>query len=137
MTTTPSVQAAVPTGTVSSYAFWAPDGRALAEFYAAALGWQLTQDFPDENGTPTAFMVTDGSTTYIFYTTERFSAPNWPADELPYHLDLAFDDPEAAEQRLLDLGATKPDHQPGGANWTVLLDPSGQPFCIARPWTGS
>ncbi|MFI9401194.1 VOC family protein [Nocardia sp. NPDC052316] len=82
---------ALPTGTVSSYAFWADDGRAVAEF----------------------------------------TAPNWPADELPFHLDLAFPDVAAAEQRLLALGATKPDHQFGGDNWTVLLDPSGQPFCIS------
>ncbi|GAU65880.1 hypothetical protein SSP35_02_02480 [Streptomyces sp. NBRC 110611] len=25
---------------------------------------------------------------------------------------------------------TKPAHQPG-AHWTVLLDPSGQPFCLS------
>ncbi|WP_107659155.1 VOC family protein [Nocardia suismassiliense] len=128
---------APPTGTVSSYAFWADDGRALAEFYAAALGWQLTQEFPDENGVPTAFMITDGTTTYVFYTAAKFTAPNWPADELPFHLDLAFPDVAAAEQRLLALGATKPDHQPGGENWTVLLDPSGQPFCLSQPWTGA
>ncbi|WP_067343636.1 VOC family protein [Streptomyces noursei] len=52
-------------------------------------------------------------------------------DGLPFHLDLAFDDVEAAERRLIELGATKPDHQPGGAYWTVLLDPSGQPFCFS------
>ncbi|MGW7412121.1 VOC family protein [Streptomyces sp. NPDC054863] len=121
----------VAVGTVSSYAFWGHDGKALATFYAAALGWQLTQEFPDENGTPTAFLVTDGSTTYVFYTAKEFKAPRWPEDELPFHLDLAFDDVAAGEQRLLELGATKPDHQPGGEHWTVLLDPSGQPFCIS------
>ncbi len=42
-----------------------------------------------------------------------------------------FDDVQAAEKRLLALGATKPAHQPGGDHWTVLLDPSGQPFCIS------
>ncbi|WP_073765672.1 VOC family protein [Streptomyces sp. CB02923] len=36
----------------------------------------------------------------------------------------------AAEQRLLEMGATEPAHQPGGKHWTVLLAPSGQPFCI-------
>ncbi|WP_274564850.1 hypothetical protein [Streptomyces spiramyceticus] len=26
---------------------------------------------------------------------------------------------------------TRPGRQPGGVHWTVLLDPSGQPFCIS------
>ncbi|MFJ9615999.1 VOC family protein [Streptomyces noursei] len=123
--------AAAPAASVTSYAFWAPDGRALADFYAAALGWKVTQEYPDEHGVPTAFLVTDGTTTFVCYTAKRFKAPEWPRDELPFHLDLAFDDVEAAERRLIELGATKPDHQPGGAYWTVLLDPSGQPFCIS------
>lgn len=125
-----------PLCTVSSYAFWGHDGRALADFYAAALGWQVTQEFPDEDGVPVAFLVTDGTTTYVFYTAKDFRAPDWPAEELPFHLDLSCEDPAAAEGRLLELGATRPDHQPGGDNWTVLLDPSGQPFCLSRPWTG-
>lgn len=140
MTPTPtpaSTTAAAPTGVVASYAFWGHDGRVLADFYAAALGWKVTQEFPDETGTPTAFLVTDGATTYVFYTAKEYRAPNWPADELPFHLDLSFADVEAAEARLLELGATKPAHQPGGGQWTVLLDPSGQPFCLSRPWSGS
>ncbi|MFI9046930.1 VOC family protein [Streptomyces sp. NPDC053427] len=122
-------------GAVASYAFWGDDGKALAEFYAAALGWKVAQEFPDGNGVPTAFLVTDGSTTFVFYTAKDFKAPNWPEDELPFHLDLAFDDVPAAEQRLLELGATKPDHQPGGEHWTVLRDPSGQPLCISAGWS--
>ncbi|MEV4505613.1 VOC family protein [Streptomyces klenkii] len=135
MTDTSSRPTAV--GTVASYAFWGPDGKTLAEFYAAALGWKVTQEFPDENGVPTAFLVTDGSTTFVFYTAKDFKAPNWPEDELPFHLDLAFTDVPAAERRLLELGATKPGHQPGGEHWTVLLDPSGQPFCISAGWSES
>ncbi|TXJ72992.1 VOC family protein, partial [Streptomyces lavendulae] len=40
------------------------------------------------------------------------------------------DDLAAAERRLLELGATKPEFQPGKERWTVLLDPAGHPFCI-------
>ncbi|MEX2985978.1 VOC family protein [Streptomyces sp. C36] len=130
MTTTanPAAQAKV-----ASYAFWARDGKELATFYAAALGFQLVQEYPNEEGVPTAFLVSDadGSVLYTFYTARDHQAPNWPQDELPFHLDLSFDDVEAGEKRLLELGATKPDHQPGGGQWTVLLDPSGQPFCIS------
>jgi hypothetical protein len=31
---------------------------------------------------------------------------------------------------LLELGAAKPDFQPGEDRWRVLLDPAGHPFCI-------
>ncbi|MFC9294613.1 VOC family protein [Streptomyces sp. NPDC057011] len=111
---------------VKCAAFWGHDGRALADFYAAALGWKVTQTFGE-----TAAMISDGTTSYVFYTARDFKAPNWPQDELVFHLDLAFDDVQAAEERLLQLGATRPAHQPGGIHWTVLLDPSGQPFCIS------
>jgi predicted enzyme related to lactoylglutathione lyase len=121
-----------PIATVSSYAIWAADGRALAEFYAAALGTSITQEFPDDTGTSVAFLVPNGPSAYVFYTAQGFTAPNWPADDLPFHLDLTFDDVHAGERRLLELGASKPDFQPGGEQWTVLLDPSGQPFCISR-----
>lgn len=123
--------AAAPTAQVASYAFWSHDGKELAEFYAAALGWKVVQEYPDENGVPVAFLVSGGATIYTFYTARDFVAPNWPEEELPFHLDLKFDDVEAGEQRLLELGATRPEHQPGGTHWTVLLDPSGQPFCIS------
>ncbi|MFE6398102.1 VOC family protein [Streptomyces alboflavus] len=124
---------ATPVAKVASYAFWARDGKELAAFYAAALGWKLVAEYPDEQGVPTAYLIgnADASTRYTFYTARDYQAPAWPQDELPFHLDLSFDDVEAGEKRLLELGATKPDHQPGGGQWTVLLDPSGQPFCIS------
>ncbi|WP_420718871.1 VOC family protein [Streptomyces sp. NRRL F-5755] len=73
-----------------------------------------------------------GGMMHVFYTAKSSTAPEWPAQELPFHLDLAFADVTAAERRLLELGATKPARQPGGEHWTVLLDPSGQPFCISQ-----
>ncbi|NNH71235.1 VOC family protein [Nocardia uniformis] len=121
------------TGTITSLAFWAQDGKALAAFYAAALGWELGPAYPDESGTPIAFTVTDGTTACIFYSAHDFKAPRWPEEQLPFHFNLAFPDPAAAEERLLELGATKPEHQPGQGHWTVLLDPSGQPFCVSEP----
>ncbi|MFC9437714.1 VOC family protein [Nocardia sp. NPDC057030] len=120
-----------PVATVASYAIWASDGRALAEFYAAALGSHIAQEFPDDTGTSVAFLVPAGNVVYVFYTAKQFTPPNWPADELPFHLDLTFPDIRAGEARLLELGASKPQFQPGGDRWTVLLDPSGQPFCIS------
>ncbi|GHF56609.1 hypothetical protein GCM10010218_42430 [Streptomyces mashuensis] len=121
-----------PRGRIGGPALWAPDGRKLAEFYAAAVGAEVGQGYADESGVEVAFPVPVGDTTYFFCTAKTFRAPDWPAEELPFHLDLSFDDPAAAEAYLLELGATKPDFQPGGEHWTVLLDPAGQPFCISR-----
>ncbi|MFF9978824.1 VOC family protein [Streptomyces erythrochromogenes] len=43
---------------------------------------------------------------------------------------ITFDcaDPEAL---LLELGASKPQIQPGGDRWRVFLDPAGHPFCLS------
>ncbi|MYT33918.1 MULTISPECIES: VOC family protein [unclassified Streptomyces] len=117
-------------GKIICHAMWARNGRELAEFYAAALGTKVSQTYPDEQGKEVAFALYVGKAMYLFYTSESFTAPNWPEKDLPFHMDLRFTDVDAAEKRLLDLGATKPGHQPGGKHWTVLLDPSGQPFCI-------
>ncbi|WP_424889040.1 VOC family protein [Streptomyces sp. XH2] len=117
-------------GTIMCQAMWAPDGRKLADFYATALGTAVTQTFSGENGEETAFAFHIGTTMHLFYTSPAFTAPRWPEEDLPFHMDLAFDDVQAAEKHLLQMGATKPGHQPGGSYWTVLLDPSGQPFCI-------
>ncbi|MEU7071347.1 VOC family protein [Streptomyces narbonensis] len=117
-------------GNILCHAMWARDGRELADFYATALGTQVTSTYPGPQGEPAAFAFRVGGSMYLFYTSASFTAPKWPQEELPFHMDLTFTDVRAAEQRLLGMGATKPDHQPGGTHWTILLDPSGQPFCI-------
>jgi hypothetical protein len=45
------------------------------------------------------------------------------------HLDVIVDELAAAEAAVLDLGATKPEHQPG-TSFRVFLDPAGHPFCL-------
>ena len=45
------------------------------------------------------------------------------------------DDIAAAETACVQLGATRPDHQPGGDRWRVMLDPAGHPFCLTL-WSG-
>ncbi|MEU4995803.1 VOC family protein [Streptomyces sp. NPDC021622] len=130
MTATSSTPAPALDGTILCHAMWARDGRELADFYAAALGTEVSRTYPGPQGEPAACAFDVGPSMYLFYSSENFTAPNWPEEELPFHMDLTFSDVRAAEERLLGMGATKPDHQPGGTYWTVLLDPSGQPFCI-------
>jgi hypothetical protein len=46
-------------------------------------------------------------------------------------VELAAADLDAAQSRTLALGATKAEVQPKPDSWRVLIDPAGQPFCIA------
>lgn len=63
-----------------------------------------------------------------FYVT-----PTWPEGAVPQqlHLDFNVDDLDAGEARVLALGATKADVQPG-TGFRVYLDPVGHPFCLVR-----
>ena len=45
------------------------------------------------------------------------------------HLDMLVYDLDAAEEAVIDLGATKHTDQPG-TSYRVFLDPAGHPFCL-------
>ena len=56
----------------------------------------------------------------------------------PMHLDLRVapgQDYEAELARLLGLGARRLQHNWGELNWTVLVDPGNNEFCLLRPIT--
>ncbi|GAA4246381.1 VOC family protein [Dactylosporangium darangshiense] len=98
---------------------------ALASFYGEVLGWDVTHSQAEYA------MISDGTTSIGFGQIDAYEAPTWPQGPTPkqFHLDFYVDDLADAEARALKLGATKPDFQPGGDRYTVLLDPAGHPFC--------
>ncbi len=50
-----------------------------------------------------------------------------------HHMDLFADDRDAEVKRLLDLGASlKPWNYEADADYTVLMDPDGNPFCVVQ-----
>ena len=50
-----------------------------------------------------------------------------------HHMDLFTDDQTAEVNRLLGLGATrKPWNYEPGADYVVLQDPDGNPFCVVQ-----
>lgn len=102
------------------------DPRALAEFYHGVFGWEITHS-EDEYA-----MVSDGQTAIGFGRVEGFAPADWPGESTPkrYHLDLYVDDLDKAETACQELGATRPDEQPGGDRWRVLLDVAGHPVCL-------
>lgn len=104
------------------------DPPALAEFYHQILGWDVSVSHDDY------VEITDGSTRVLFTRREDYEGPGWPEADGPkrYHLCMRTADMTAAVKRCQDLGASKPGFQPGGDRWTVLLDPSGHPFCLAQ-----
>ena len=108
------------------------DPPGLAEFYRQVLGWDVTlsQDGYAE--------ISDGSTRILFSRVDGYEGPGWPDSAAPkrYHLDLRVGDVAKAVERCLELGAGKPEFQPGGGRWTVLTDPAGHPFCLCPAQAG-
>jgi predicted enzyme related to lactoylglutathione lyase len=106
------------------------DPPALAAFYHEVLGWDIAHSERDYA------MISDGAATIGFGRVEGYEPPRWPDHGAPkrYHLDLSVGDLDKAIARCLELGGSKPEFQPGGDRWQVLLDPAGHPFCLCpRP----
>jgi catechol-2,3-dioxygenase len=106
-----------------------PDPRALAEFYRAVVGGEIT--LADDDW---VVLMVDGLRV-AFQQADEYAPPTWPTGERPqqFHLDLTVDDVEAVEPGLLELGATRHAVQPGeadGGMFRVYLDPVGHPFCL-------
>ena len=102
-----------------------PDAAALATFYGALLGWEVT----DADGW---FEIRgEHGQCICFQQVEDYRAPAWPGQEAPQqmHLDVVVDDLDLAESQVREIGATKADHQPG-TTFRVFLDPAGHPFCL-------
>jgi catechol 2,3-dioxygenase-like lactoylglutathione lyase family enzyme len=105
-----------------------PDPRVLADFYTELTGWK-------EVDTSDGWIALDGGAgvKLAFQRAADFRPPTWPDPTRPqqYHLDLEVERGalEAAEARVMALGAGKPSTQPGG-NWRVFTDPAGHPFCL-------
>lgn len=101
---------------------------AMSTFYQGVLGWQVAYE-----GDGYAMLKGDDGAALGFGAIPDYRAPQWPNDGTKqFHLDLGADDVDAMVQHCVALGATKPDDQPGGDRWTVLLDPAGHPFCVTN-----
>lgn len=102
-----------------------PDAAALATFYGALLDWTV------DSSADWADVRSDDGQCLSFQQVEDYSPPVWPGQEVPQqmHLDVIVDDLAAGEAAVLELGATRHDHQPG-TTFRVFLDPAGHPFCL-------
>jgi len=111
----------------------AADPSRLAAFWAAALGWEVAADEPDEAVVaPAGFEYpSPGALPLVFVPV---GDPKTAKNRV--HLDLATisEQHQAAEvERLLALGATRADIGQGTVPWEVLADPEGNEFCVLEP----
>jgi hypothetical protein len=102
-----------------------PDAAALAGFYAALLDWKV------EPGETWIDIRADYGQCFSFQEVADYRPPVWPGQQVPQqlHIDVVVDDLDTAEAAVLELGATKHEHQPG-TTFRVFLDPAGHPFCL-------
>ncbi len=107
-----------------SFVLDCPDAGALARFYAALLGWEVSDDGDWAE-------IRAENQCICFQQVADYAAPAWPSQDRPQqvHLDVMVDDLDAGESAVLDLGATLCEHQPG-TSFRVFLDPAGHPFCL-------
>ena len=107
-----------------------PDPAALAAFYSEVLGLPVTFRSAD-------FVVIardDRSSGVAFQLAPDHQPPRWPDPDRPQqvHLDVMVDDLDAAEPKVLALGARRLPSESG----RVYADPAGHPFCLILrpPW---
>lgn len=98
--------------------------KRLAEFYATVLGYEVRYAADEYAG------ITDGTHNIYFARVPEREPAAWPGPAKQFHLDLRVPDVAKAVEEYLELGATKPEFQPGGDRWTVLADPEGHLFCV-------
>ncbi len=101
----------------------AVDPVALGRWWAAALGWTVVNDDPNEfeiQETP------DHLPGIIFLPADTAK----PVSKNRLHLDFRPDDQESEVERLIGLGARRVDVRQGTASWVVLADPEGNEFCV-------
>jgi predicted enzyme related to lactoylglutathione lyase len=111
----------------------AADPSALAAFWAAALGWEMAADEPDEAVVwPAGFSYPHPAVLPLVFV----PVPEPKTGKNRIHLDLAsasVADQEAAVDRIRGLGAVPADIGQGQVPWVVLADPEGNEFCVLDP----
>lgn len=110
-----------------------PDPSKSARFWAAAFGWQIAEEEPDEVGiAPAGYRYPSPEA----ITLDFVLVPEPKTVKNRVHLDLATESPEdqrAEVERLIALGASRVDIGQGDVTWQVFADPDGNEFCLLTP----
>ena len=103
------------------------DPKALADFWTAALGWQVVDESDD--GVMIAPFAEPQSGVFPVYFQEN---PDDKVVKNRWHFDLAPVDQAAEVARLQSLGAHHADIGQGNVPWIVMADVEGNEFCVLR-----
>jgi len=103
------------------------DPKALADFWTAALGWQVVDESDD--GVMIAPFAEPQPGVFPVYFQEN---PDDKVVKNRWHFDLAPVDQAAEVARLESLGAHHTDIGQGDVPWVVMADVEGNEFCVLR-----
>jgi hypothetical protein len=123
---------------IASVTFDCADALTVGRFWSAALGRPLDPQASSEfaaigfagrrDRAGWAAAAPDDSPTWIF---TKVAESKIGKNRL--HLDVIAADPQAEVMRLVELGATRiADMDEYGYTWTVMTDPEGNEFCVAK-----
>ncbi|MGB3736728.1 MAG: VOC family protein [Ilumatobacter sp.] len=116
---------------IAAITFDCRDAGALAAFWSEALSRPVDTDESQAGEFFASIGRTDqtlGMPALMF-----IQVPEDKSVKNRVHLDLDTDDREATVARLLESGASHVhDRDEWGVNWTTLLDPEGNEFCVAQ-----
>ncbi len=119
------------TARISNLSFDSVQPEVTGAFWAAALGWPLDADNPDEVAvTPAPDAFGHGVLPDLLF----LRVPEGKVVKNRLHVDLRSDGDQAAEvARLEGLGARRVDIGQGDdVSWVVMADPEGNEFCVLR-----
>lgn len=132
MTTTPTTKgtdagSGAPIATFDLVVLDTPEPRRLADFYCALLGWRIEREEDD--------WVTirgDSGAGIAFQLAPDLIPPTWPDNTIPqqFHIDVNVADLDAAEEKVVALGARLTGQPEVPSGFRAYLDPSGHPFCL-------
>ncbi len=123
------------------------DVDVLSRFYQSLLGGVVNRPDPRWSlGDGWATLHADNAFVLAFQRVEDYQPPQWPDSAHPqqFHLDLAVEDLDQAQEDVLALGATLLNEGSRTGSWRIFADTAGHPFCLVRDqvrcvlrsWTG-
>jgi predicted enzyme related to lactoylglutathione lyase len=104
----------------------------IGRFWAAALGWEVSLEAPDE----LVVEPGEGGAEELGVALVFVPVPEPKTTQNRIHLDIAsgsLDDQAATVERLTQLGARPVGIGQRDVPWVVLADPGGNEFCVLEP----
>jgi hypothetical protein len=105
----------------------------LARFYSELTGWEVAPFDEAEEVVEWVDLFNNGQRVMAFQKVANYTAPNWPEGAIPQqlHFDFHVLDLDEGENKILAIGASKHEVQPGQM-FRVYLDPEGHPLCLVK-----